>query len=115
MAVTEAYAGTHTVSTTEWSMVNNSSSIATNTTAGAYQVFVDVNALTSGDQFRVRVYEKVNSGTTQRAVFEEFVANIQGDPIWVSPTLMLLQGWDATLLKIAGSDESLIWSVRKAG
>jgi hypothetical protein len=40
-------------------------------------------------------------------------ANAQSSPIWVSPTLILMHGWDGTILKIAGTDRSIDFSIRQ--
>ena len=116
MAITEAFSGTKaSLSTTEWSMVNNSSTIATNTAAGCYQAFVDLNALANADVFRFSAYEKVLSGSTQRKFFSQEISNDQGvEDNWVSPSFLLLNGWDFTLIKVSGTDRTIDWSIRKA-
>lgn len=113
MTIAEAFTGTETVSTTEWSMTTDTGGPDVETSDGAFQAFIDLNALAKGDVFRFRCYEKVLSGSTQRGVFEVFFANAQSIPVWVTPTLVLMNGWDMTLLKIAGTDRSLDWSIRK--
>lgn len=114
MAITvEAFTGTETVSTTEWSMINDSSTIATNSTAGIYQAFVDLNALAAGDVFEFKCYEKARTGDTQRVVFSASFANAQGDPIFASPSLVLGVGWDMTLKKISGTDRLIVWRISK--
>lgn len=113
MAITEAYAGTQSVTTTEWSLTGDDDSLAALTTAGVYQAFIDVNALVGADLFRIRIYEKVQAGDTQRVVYEAFIGGPQATPIWVSPALILMNGWDISLLRIAGSDRTITWSIRK--
>lgn len=113
MAITEAYAGSQSVSTTEWSLTGDDDSVDEITADGLYQVFLDLNALAGADMFRVRIYEKVQSSDTQRVVYEAFLGGPQASPIWVSPALILIHGWDVTLLKIAGTDRTITWSIRK--
>lgn len=113
MAISEAYANSQTVTTTEHSMVNDSSTIATDATDGIYQAFLDLNALAAGDVFEFRILEKVLSSSTQREVMSARFANAQGSPNWTSPTLLLLHGWDMTLKKISGTDRNIDWSIRK--
>lgn len=113
MAISEAYSGTETVGTTEWSMTTDTAGPDVDTTDGVYQVFIDLNALVSGDTFAFYVYEKVLSSSTQRLIYSATFTGAQGSPIWVSPSLILLHGWDATLKKIAGTDRSIDWSIRK--
>jgi hypothetical protein len=78
-----------------------------------FQVFLDLNALAKADVFELKVYEKVLSGSTQRVVFSVRFANAQTNPNWVTPSLILLHGWDATLKKISGTDRAIDWSIRK--
>ncbi len=109
----EAITGTEGVTTTEWSLNNDSSTIATNSTAGIYQAFLDLNALAAGDVFEFKAYEKVRTGDSQRVVYQARFANAQGTPIWVSPTLVLGVGWDMTLKKISGTDRTINWRISK--
>lgn len=112
MAITQAFSGTESVSTTEWSLTTDTAGPDTDTTDGIFQIFLDLNALAAADVFELRVYEKVLSGSTQRRVYAARFADAQADPVWVSPSLILLHGWDATLIKIAGTDRSIDWSIR---
>jgi hypothetical protein len=113
MAITEAFSGTETVSTTEWSLTTDTAGPDVQTDDGVYQCFLDLNALAKGDVFEFRVYEKVLSTSTQRAVWRARFANAQSDPNWVTPSLILLHGWDITLKKISGTDRAIDWSIRK--
>lgn len=86
----------------------------TETSDGVFQAFIDLNALADGDIYEFRIYEKVLSSSTQRCVLVETLANSQSfAPVFVSPSLILINGWDMTLLKVAGTDRSLDWSIRK--
>jgi hypothetical protein len=78
-----------------------------------YQVFIDFSALTATEEYLVSVKEKATSGGTQRIIFRATVAGVQGSPIWVSPSLILIHGWDVTLTKKAGTDRSISWSIRQ--
>lgn len=110
----EAFTGSAvTISTTEISMINGTSTIATNSTAGIYQAFVDLNAVAAGDVFEFRAYEKTITGGTQRLVYYARFANAQASPIFVSPTLVLGIGWDMTLIKSSGTDRALTWRISK--
>ena len=112
MAVTvEAYTGTQTVSTTEWSMTTGTSGPDETTDDGVFQAFVDLNALAVGDVFEFKVYEKVRTGDTQRVVYSAQFSNAQSEPVWVSPTLILGVGWDMTLIKISGTDRTINWRI----
>ena len=109
----EAYAGTETVSTTEWSMTTDTAGPDTDTNTGVYQAFLDLNALAAGDVFEFRVYEKARSTSTQRLVYYAQFANAQATPVWASPSLVLGNGWDMTLKKVSGTDRSIDWRISK--
>jgi hypothetical protein len=109
----EAYTGTETVGTTEWSLTADTAGPDADTTAGIYQAFIDLNALAAGDVYQIKVYEKCRTGDTQRVVYAAQVAGAQSAPIWVSPTLMLGVGWDVTLKKIGGTDRTINWRISK--
>lgn len=113
MAITEAFSGSETVSTTEHSLTTDTAGPDAETSDGVFQCFLDLNALAKGDVFQFRVYEKVLSSSTQRVVFEVRFANAQSEPVWVSPSLILMHGWDMTLDRISGSDRAIDWSIRK--
>lgn len=113
MAISEAYSGSETVGTTEHSLSTDTSGPDVDTNDGVYQCFLDLSALAAGDHFRFRVYEKVLSGSTQRLVMSANFVGAQGGPVWPSPSLILLHGWDMTLQKIAGTDRNIDWSIRK--
>lgn len=115
MAISEAYAGSETVSTTEWSMTTDTSGPDVDTTDGIYQAFIDLNALAAGDIFEFRVYEKAQSGDTQRVYMMQSFNNAQGTDGagWISPSFILINGWDMTLKKNTGTDRTITWSIRK--
>lgn len=109
MAITKSD-GSATISTTEFSFPNNSTTLTPQTTSCVLQPFVDVNNLAAGDQFRFRVYEKING--TQRVIYEATLTGAQPQAM-VFPSLVVMDGWDVTALKIAGTDRAIAWSLRK--
>lgn len=113
MAITEAFTGTATIGVTEYSLVTNSTTLGADTNDGVYQVFIDFSALTATEEYMLMVKEKVTAAGTQRVIFSATVAGVQGSPAWVSPSLILMHGWDVTMDKIAGTDRSISWSIRK--
>jgi hypothetical protein len=115
MAITELYTGTEAVTGTEWSLTGDDNSLDAITTDGVYQAFFDLNALTWGDIFRFRVYEKARGADTQRIVFEAFYAHDQSNDLNASPALVLMNGWDMSLFKVAGTDRTITWSIRQVG
>lgn len=114
MAIAELITGTEAVSTTEWSLATDTSydTADAQTTDGVFQVFLDVSDMIAGDQLQIRVYEKVRSGDTQRIVYQSILTGAQSDPIWVSPSLVLMHGWDFTCDALAGTI-TVNWSIRQ--
>ena len=112
MALSQPYHGSLTVSTTELSLVSGTNVLQSNTTAGVYQLFLDLSALAAGDSFRVRIKEKVNAGT-QGAIEDATIAGAVGLPIYASPSLLLLDGWDMTIINVEGTARIIPYSIRQ--
>lgn len=112
MAISEAYTNSATISSTEYSLPNNSTTPASITDDGVYQVFIDTGNMAIGDQYRIKIKEKITSGGTQREIYAAVLTGVMADN-WVSPSLILLHGWDVTIQKLAGTDRSFGWSIRK--
>lgn len=104
-----------TISTSEYSLpADTTSGVPTSQTDdGIYQFFIDFGAMAAGDQYQVRLYEKTDSGGTQRLVEEWILTGAQSKPMFVMPSFVLGEGWDVTVLRLAGSDRSIRWSIRK--
>jgi hypothetical protein len=105
------------VSATELSILSGTSTLQTDTTAGIYQLWIDpvAAAMAKGDEFEIRIYEKVNgTGGTKRQIFEASIHDVQ-DQLFVSPMFHLRTGWDMTIKKISGTDRSFDASIRKVG
>jgi hypothetical protein len=120
MAIAEFTSGTRSMDGTEWSMADTSTangeaySTATPLTDdGVYQLFLDLNDMVAGDELQLRVYEKCRSGDTQRIVYQCNLIGAQSPPMWVSPSLILMQGWDMTADVIAGTNITVLWSIRR--
>ena len=118
MAITQAYGRTFSpVGTTEYSLLDGATRASQADATGAtVQGWADINAVAPGDVFEIRIYEKVLSGGTQR-VAAKWIVSAQGtdNALWISPALMLLQGWDWSIKKTAGTDNrSIPFAARKA-
>lgn len=111
MAISEVYSGTEAVSTTEHSCTTDTAGPDVDTTDGVFQCFLDLSDMVAGDQLQIRVYEKVRAADTQRVVYEAILTGAQATPIWVSPSLILMHGWDITLDALAGTI-TVTWSIR---
>ena len=112
MAFTEI-TGTEAVSTTEHSLATDTSYDTgdAQTTDGVLQAWLDLSDMIAGDQLQVRIYEKVRSGDTQRIVYEAILTGAQSQPIWTSPSLSVMHGWDVTADALAGTI-TVNWSLR---
>lgn len=114
MAITELITGTEAISTTEWSLATDTSYDTgdAQTTDGVFQAWLDVADMVAGDQLQIRIYEKVRSVDAQRIAYEAILTGAQSQPIWVSPSLVLLHGWDITCDALAGTI-TVNWSIRQ--
>lgn len=101
------------ISTTEWSLPGNAAGPTSQTTDGVFQVFIDFANMAAGDQYRIRLYEKYDAGGTQRLVEEWILTGAQSKPLLTMPTFILGEGWDVTVTKLAGTDRTIYWSIRK--
>lgn len=114
MAISEAFSGSASITTTEYDLPSASTSLSAQTTDGIYQLFLDLSALTSTEQYRLRTYEKARSTGTQRVVDEVIFSGVQTvEPIYVTPALLLLHGWTYTLQKLQGTNQTIEWSIRQ--
>lgn len=113
MAITAAFENTATISTAEFSLVSNSTTLASNASAGVYQAFIDFSALTLTEVYEIKIAEKVTAAGVQRTIS---IATVQGplaQPHYVTPSLILMRGWDVTVKKISGTDRAISWSIRQ--
>jgi hypothetical protein len=112
MALTEI-SGTEAIGATEHSLATDTSydTADAQTTDGILQAWLDVSDMIAGDQLQIRVYEKVRSGDTQRVVYQAILTGSQMQPIWVSPALTVMHGWDVTCDALAGTI-TVNWSLR---
>lgn len=112
MAISEAYTGTQTAVVSTEHTLNTTTP---ETTDGIYQLFVDVANLAAGDALEIRVKEKVVSAGSSRVIFASILVGAQGadSAAWVSPSLILLHGWDMTIKQTAGTARTFPWSIRK--
>lgn len=113
MPISAAFESSATISTTEYSMPNDSTTLTPQTDDGVYEANVFVQSIAAGDQFEVKVYEKNLAAGTQRLKMGPFViSDVQSSSLVVAAG-MLLHGWDMTIKKLAGTDRTAEWSIRK--
>lgn len=114
MAVSEAFQASVSVTTTEYFLASASTTKTDQTADGVYQLFLELNNLAAGDEFRVRLYERISSAGTARICEEWVIGGAQATPNWITPAFILLHGWEFSLTKLAGTDRSIAWSIRKS-
>lgn len=102
-----------TVGATELSVVSGTTALQTITDDGVYQLWIDAGNMAKADEYKVRMYEKVEgTGGTKKVFFSTTLLGVQSE-VFVSPTFILINGWDATIQKIAGTDRAFDASIRK--
>jgi hypothetical protein len=96
-----------TVGATELSIISGTTTLQTVTVDGVYQLFVDDRSnMTKTEEYAIRIYETVLAAdASKRQIFKATIKGVQSEP-FVSPFLMLGNGWDMTLQKIAGTDRA---------
>lgn len=112
MAITEAFTGTEALGTTEHSLTTDTPGPDAESSDGVFQLFLDLSSMVAGNILQIRMYEKVQSSDTQRMAWEAILAGPQSPPIWISPSFILMHGWDFTLAALAGTI-TVTWSIRK--
>lgn len=100
-----------TIGSTEYSLPADSTTLAAQTDDCELEVWVELANMAAGDQYRFRLYEKINGGTA-RVAWEAYRTGAQSGPL-VIPRRLVAEGWDVTVKKEAGTDRSFAWSLRK--
>jgi len=103
--------GSASIGTTEYWLASQSTSKTDQTDDCMMQVWIDFANMANGDQYQIRLVEKINAGT-QRDIFYAIVTGTQASP-WVSPAFVVGDGWEVGVKKLAGTDRTIAWSLRK--
>ena len=113
MAPSELFTLNASVSGTETSVPTTTtySNASPQTTDYTIQAWFSLQNMAAGDQYQIRIYEKVISGGTQGVIYEAILTGSQSK-YFVTPALMVMWGWDVTVKKLAGTDRTIIASVR---
>lgn len=114
MAITLT-SGSASISTAEYSIVGSTTSGVPLSSAsiGVFQFLIDFRNMASGDQYRVKLYERVYAAASQSGIEEWYLSGPQAQPLFVTPSFILGEGWDITAIRTAGSDRTIFWSLRK--
>lgn len=111
--MSQLFTNSVTISTTEISLTGGTSTILTQTTSGIVQLVLGLQNLVSGDVFKLKIYEKVRAASTQYAAHQLTITGAQATPVMIVASPYLANGWDFTLIRMAGSDRVIEWSVRQ--
>ena len=103
--------GNATGATTEYYLASASTTKVDQTTDCILQVFIDPLSMAAGDQYQFTIYEKVNA-STQRIAYQSILTGAQS-ALWVSPSLILGDGYECSVKKLAGTDRTLPFSLRR--
>jgi len=75
------------------------------------QPWINILAMAIGDEFVVKLYEKFLAGGAQVVVEEWRI--IYPTRFLIIPSLIVHNGWDLVISKVAGTDRVVEWSLRK--
>jgi hypothetical protein len=99
-----------TIGSTEYSLPGDTATPTPQSTDCYVQPWISFASAAAGDRFRVRVYEKMNNGSSTAIV--DRVVNGAQSTLWTCPLLLVGGGWDVTVTKVAGTDRAIAWSLR---
>lgn len=91
-------------------------SLTSTTTPGIYRLAIDTNAMVDGttpDRVRVRVKEKVLSGSTARYVESWDLEGAQYLDVWKSEAIEIAHYGEWTIEQYDGTGRTFDWSLRK--
>ena len=104
-----------TIGTTAVDLTSNTTTLQSRTTAGIFQLFLDLSAITATEAYELTFYEKVTASATQRIAHRITFTGVQSEPVYPSPTLFLARGWTIALRRLpstSGVDRAFSWSIR---
>lgn len=99
-----------TIGSTEYSLPGDAAGLTAQADDVYLQPWISFANLATGDRFRIRVYEKMNSAAA-RPILDRCVDHAQSR-LWTCPIALVGGGWDVTLTKVSGTDRSIAWSLR---
>lgn len=111
MAFTEM-AGSASITNTEYSLPNASTTLTLQTDACVLQVVIDgVANMVAGDQFLLQIYTRTNAGT-KRVAYACWLTGVQVGCV-TCPSIVAQDGWDVTLTRVSATSRTIGWSLRK--
>lgn len=109
----QPFTGSATISTTEYSLTGNSTTVQSQTTSGIVQLVLGLQNMAAGDSYRLKIKEKITATSTQRDLHTQVFTGVQGTPCAILAAVYLVNGWDFTLTRLTGVDNVIEWSVRQ--
>jgi len=125
MSISELYTSTGFIATTDApvsiAQATPSTNLSTNTGPGIYQFVLDCNNMVAGEQYELKLLEKTVTAGTQRLLETWVLDGAPAEPIFMTPAVTLLNGWDFTMQRVTttstttstGSGRHFLSSVRK--
>ena len=101
-----------TVGTTPVSLITGSTTLTESTVGGYFTLVINPVAMAQGDEYLVTLYEKAATGDTQEIVTDWPIVGDQ-ERLHIAPGFPLGIGWDMTIAKIAGTDRTFTWTLRR--
>lgn len=113
MAAITLTQGSATIGTTEYFLASDSTTATYQTTDCILQVYLDLGAMATGDEYLFKIYEKVD-GTNAEVIYTCSFLGAQSQ-MFVTPAFIVGVGWEVSLDKIAGTDRAIPWTLAKIG
>jgi hypothetical protein len=110
MAISEVYSGSQAATLNTTYTLNTTSP---ETADGIYQLFVDTSNMVSGDILEITILEKCTASSTIALCVRDTLIGAQAEPLWSSPALCLINGFDMKIKQTFGTGRTFTYSVRK--
>lgn len=114
MAIQRLYCGSATVTSTEFSLINGSTTSADLTSTGIWQVYVDWTNLDDSTFYQIKMKDRFTTAGPQVTIFNEVVGHAQGSaPGEAIPALAMGSGMDVSLTMVTGSATVIAYQLWK--
>lgn len=100
-----------TIGATEYFLASDSTTATYQTTDCVLQAWIDLSNLAAGDEYTIRLYEKVN-GSSALLVESWTRAGAEVKPGFTIPSTIVGEGWEVSVQKVSGTDRAIGWSLR---
>lgn len=98
------------IGSTEYFLFGDSTTASYQTTDAVLQVFIDFVNMAAGDEYLVTIYEGAE-GTNARTLYKATFVGAQTE-LWSSPAFIVGNKYEVSVDKIAGTDRTILWSLR---